>query len=128
MDNWRDHTAADLLGHHLFAPAEMPPGAGLEPLLRMAIQQTLLQQDLVPAIPESAVVDTGRQKLVFVESGPGMFDGVEVVLGPRCGSFYPLIRGPEVNQRVVTVGAFLIDAEARLNPAAASLYFGSTSE
>jgi hypothetical protein len=125
MNNWRDEMAVDLLAHSLFAPVQPATGAGLEPFGRMALQQITLRQGLVPAIPECAVVDTGRQKLVFVESEPGMFDGVEVVLGPRCGSFYPLIRGPEVNQRVVTVGAFLIDAEARLNPAAASLYFGS---
>lgn len=127
MDNWRDEMAADLLTNSLFAPVQPATGAGLESLGRMALQQIMLHQGLVPAIPESAVVDTGRQKLVFLESEPGMFDGVEVVLGPRCGSFYPLIRGPEVNQPVVTVGAFLIDAEARLNPAAASLYFGSGS-
>jgi membrane fusion protein, copper/silver efflux system len=128
MENWRDETAADVLAHHLFAPAQLAPGAGLESLGRMASQQILLQRGLVPAIPESAVVDTGRQKVVFVENGPGLFDGVEVVLGPRCGSFYPLIQGPELGQRVVTGGAFLIDAEARLNPAAASLYFGSGSQ
>src|SRR5262249_4373478 len=125
MDNWRDETAADLSVHSLFAPASVTPGAGLESLGRMVSQQVLLHQGLGPAIPESAIVDTGRQKVVFVESGTGMFDGVEVMVGPRCGAFYPLLRGPEVNQRLVTVGAFLIDAEARLNPAAASLYFGS---
>src|SRR4029077_7549400 len=41
VDNWRDHPAAELTVHHLFAPVEMSPGAGLEPLLRMAIHQTL---------------------------------------------------------------------------------------
>ncbi len=49
----------------------------------------------VLAVPASAVVDTGARKVVFVESMPGMFDGVEVVLGPRCGDFYPVVRGLE---------------------------------
>ena len=49
----------------------------------------------VLAVPQSAVVDAGARKVVFVESMPGMFDGVEVVLGPRCGDFYPVVRGLE---------------------------------
>ena len=36
----------------------------------------------VLAVPVSAVVDAGARKVVFVETMPGMFDGVEVVLGP----------------------------------------------
>ncbi len=70
----------------------------------------------VLAVPQSAVVDTGARKVVFVESMPGMFDGVEVVLGPRCGDFYPVVRGLEAGQKVATAGAFLLDAETRLNP------------
>jgi hypothetical protein len=80
----------------------------------------------VLAVPESAVVDSGARAVVYVERSPGMFDGVEVVLGPRCGAFYPVARGLEPGQRVATAGAFLIDAETRLNPALASAYFGAS--
>jgi hypothetical protein len=79
----------------------------------------------VLAVPESAVVDTGARKVVYVERMPGMFDGVEVVLGPRCGDAYPVVRGLEAGQRVVTAGAFLLDAETRLNPGVAAAYFGA---
>jgi hypothetical protein len=79
----------------------------------------------VLAVPESAVIDTGVRKVVYVERGAGMFEGVELVLGPRCGDFYPVIKGIEQGQRVVTSGAFLIDAETRLNPGAAAGYFGA---
>ncbi|HEV3121406.1 MAG TPA: heavy metal-binding domain-containing protein [Isosphaeraceae bacterium] len=79
----------------------------------------------VLAIPESAVVDTGTRKLVYVERMPGMFDGVEVVVGLRCGDAFPLIRGLEPGERVATTGAFLLDAETRLNPSAAASYFGA---
>jgi hypothetical protein len=81
----------------------------------------------VLAVPESAVVDTGTRTVVYVESGPGMFEGIEVVLGPRCGSFYPVARGLEAGQRVATTGAFLIDAETHLNPSLAAAYFGAAS-
>jgi hypothetical protein len=79
----------------------------------------------VLAVPELAVVDTGLKVIVFVESMPGTFDGIEVVLGPRCGDFYPVVRGVEAGQNVVLAGAFLLDAETRLNPSLAASYFGA---
>jgi len=80
----------------------------------------------VLAVPESAVIDNGgRAVVVFVESMPGMFDAVEVVLGPRCGDHYPVVRGLEVGQKIVIAGAFLLDAETRLNPSLAAGYFGA---
>ena len=79
----------------------------------------------VLTVPGSAVVDAGARKVVFVESMLGMFDGIEVVLGPRCGEDYPVVRGLEVGQRVAFAGAFLLDAETRLNPSLAAGYFGA---
>ncbi len=79
----------------------------------------------VLALQQSAVVDTGVRKVVFVETMPGMFDAVEVVLGPRCGDFYPVVRGIEPGQEVAVAGAFLLDAETRLNPSLAAGYFGA---
>jgi len=76
-------------------------------------------------VPESAVIDRGRERLVYVETMPGMFDGVSVELGGRHGSFYPVKKGLKPGQRVATAGAFLIDAETRLNPALAAGYFGA---
>jgi membrane fusion protein, copper/silver efflux system len=81
----------------------------------------------VLAVPESAVIDTGSRTVVFIETMPGMFDGVEVMLGPRCGDCYPVVKGLEAGQRVAVSGAFLLDAETRLNPSLASSYFGAAS-
>jgi Cu(I)/Ag(I) efflux system membrane fusion protein len=87
----------------------------------------------VLAVPERAVVDTGAKKIVYVERMPGIFEGVEVQLGPRVElevhgrkvDYYPIVQGLQPGDRVVAAGAFLIDAETRLNPAAASGYFGA---
>jgi hypothetical protein len=79
----------------------------------------------VLAVPESAVIDTGVRKVVYVERMPGVFDGVEVRLGPRIGAFYPVVSGLEAGQRVARWGAFLLDAETRLNPSLAVGYFGA---
>jgi hypothetical protein len=79
----------------------------------------------VLAVPESAVIDTGTRTVVYVERMPGMFDGVEVRIGPRCGVFYPDVEGLEAGQTVAAAGAFLVDAETRLNPGLAAAYFGA---
>jgi len=78
------------------------------------------------AIPERAVVDSGTRKVVYVEREPGLFEGVEVELGPRSGDYYPVVKGIEPGDRVAAAGGFLIDAETRLNPSAAATYFGAT--
>ena len=77
------------------------------------------------ALPESAVIDTGSLQVVYVESMPGLFDGVAVKLGPRVGDLFPIREGLKPGQRVATRGAFLIDAETRLNPSLAVGYFGA---
>lgn len=69
----------------------------------------------IVTVPESAVVDTGRARIVYVESAPGVFDAREVVLGPRVGAFYPVIRGLEAGAHVATAGSFLLDAESRFS-------------
>jgi Cu(I)/Ag(I) efflux system membrane fusion protein len=80
----------------------------------------------VLAVPESAVIDTGSQKVVYVEREEGTYEGVEVQLGPRNEGYYAVIAGLHPGDKVATAGAFLIDAETRLNPAASASYFGAS--
>jgi Cu(I)/Ag(I) efflux system membrane fusion protein len=74
-----------------------------------------LPDDQVLCVPESAVVDSGTRKVVYVESIPGLFQGRAVVLGPRIGDRFPVISGLSQGEKVAEAGAFLIDAESRLN-------------
>ncbi len=94
------------------------------------ISATKLKEGLLLAVPESAVIDTGLQTVVYRERAPGIYEGVKVDLGPRMDGpedvpFYPVLAGLDPGARVVTSGSFLVDAETRLNPAAGSIYFGS---
>jgi Cu(I)/Ag(I) efflux system membrane fusion protein len=73
----------------------------------------------VLSVPESAVIDTGTRKVVYVETKPGVFEGREVTLGPRMGNFFPVLKGLAPGDSVAASGAFLIDAESRLNPGTA---------
>jgi len=77
-------------------------------------------------VPERAVVDSGSRQIVYVERQPGLFAGVELQLGPRSGEFYPVLKGLRAGEKVAAAGGFLIDAETRLNPAAASTYYGAS--
>ena len=74
--------------------------------------------DGVLSVPETAVIDTGDRKVVYVEAQPGVFEGRQVVLGPRIGDRYPVLDGLAAGDKVAAAGAFLIDAESRLNPTA----------
>jgi membrane fusion protein, copper/silver efflux system len=85
----------------------------------------------VLAVPEAAVIDTGRQQVVYREALPNTFDGVLVELGPKLTgadgvAYYPVLAGLRPGDQVAVGGAFLIDAETRLNPAAGSIYVGGS--
>ena len=84
--------------------------------------------DGVLAVPEQAVIDTGNLKIVYIEREPGLFEGVALTLGPLSGGYYPVIDGLLPGDRVAAAGAFLVDAETRLNPGAASTYFGASGK
>jgi membrane fusion protein, copper/silver efflux system len=85
----------------------------------------------VLAVPETAVVHTGSQKVVWRQDAPTVFDAVPVELGPpipgpRDTKFYPVVKGLEAGDRVVTVGSYLLDAETKVSGAAGSIYYGGT--
>lgn len=94
-------------------------------------RQQKLNEGQALVVPEGAVIDTGRQKIVYRQVLPGEFDGVLVTLGPRMVGpenvqFYPVLSGLELGDEIVTTGSFLVDAETRLNPAAGSIYIGGS--
>lgn len=80
----------------------------------------------VLAIPEQSAIDTGTQTVAYVERDPGVFEGVAVTLGPRTAGYYAVIDGLAAGDRVAAAGAFLVDAETRLNPSASAAYFGAS--
>lgn len=66
------------------------------------------------SIPRSAVLDTGKRKLVYVEIESGKYSPREVKLGPVAGDYYPVIEGLKEGEKVVTSGNFLIDSQMQL--------------
>jgi hypothetical protein len=123
-ESWRTGTTATIAASSFFA---QPLEAVLATMLESSVRMAALSQGLVLAAPESAVIDTGSRKAVYLQSSPGSFDCVELTLGRRCDGWYEVLSGVEPGQSVVTAGAFLLDAETRLNPATAAAYFGAAS-
>ncbi len=69
-------------------------------------------------VPKSAVLWTGTRSVVYVQvddSPAPAFEFREVILGERIGNQYKVIEGLQAGERVVTYGAFAIDAAAQLN-------------
>jgi len=101
--------------------------------LRAAAEKRISAQELnkgrLLAVPESAVIDTGHETIVYRRQSDDVYEGVKVELGPRMSGpedvpFFPVLHGLAEGDQVVTSGSFLVDAETRLNPAAGSIYFG----
>jgi Cu(I)/Ag(I) efflux system membrane fusion protein len=65
-------------------------------------------------IPDSAVIDTGKGQIVYVEKGDGAFEPREVELGLRADGAVEVLRGIKAGEKVVSSANFLIDSEAQL--------------
>ncbi len=92
-----------------------------------ALNTSRLGNDEKLLIPTTAVIRNGDDRIVYVESMPGMFDGILVKLGEQQGTFVEVQSGLKTGQRVVAIASFLVDAESRLNPSLATQYFGATA-
>lgn len=67
-------------------------------------------------IPASAPLITGRRAVVYiaVPGRDGVYQGREIVLGPRAGAFYLVRSGLESGEWVVTKGNFKIDSDLEI--------------
>jgi membrane fusion protein, copper/silver efflux system len=67
-------------------------------------------------LPETAVLITGRRAVVYVRR-PGdaaVFEGREVVIGPKAGAFYVVLSGLQAGEEVATKGNFMIDSALQI--------------
>jgi membrane fusion protein, copper/silver efflux system len=69
------------------------------------------------AVPDSAVIDSGKRQIVLVERGEGRYQPVAVKLGARVPGYVQVLDGLKPGERVVTAATFLIDAESNLRAA-----------
>jgi membrane fusion protein, copper/silver efflux system len=76
------------------------------------------------AVPQSAVIDSGKRQIVLVERGAGHYEPRPVKLGAHVPGYAQVLDGLKAGERVVTSAAFLIDAESNLRAALAAFTAG----
>ena len=69
------------------------------------------------AVPESAVMQTGKRAYVFVAGENDEIKPVEVMIGTRTEGYYELLSGLTAGDRVVISSNFLLDSESSLKAA-----------
>ena len=96
------------------ARVEMPnPGMKLKPdMFVNAIIKVSLGSAIV--VPVTAVMDTGKRQVVWVESSPGMFEPRDVQVGQRTDDKIQILSGINVGDKVAVSGGYLIDSESQL--------------
>jgi Cu(I)/Ag(I) efflux system membrane fusion protein len=76
------------------------------------------------AVPDSAIIDSGKRQIVLVERGEGRYEPRAVKLGARVPGYAQVLEGLEPGERVVTSATFLIDAESNLRAALSTFTAG----
>lgn len=86
--------------------------------------ETPIGTDVV-AVPRSAVLETGKEKVVYVARGNGVFEKRSIEASTTSDDYYAVAKGIEPGERVVTNGNFLIDSQTRLSGNITGLFGGS---
>ena len=68
-----------------------------------------------PLIPDSALIATGSDARVIIETGQGSFAPVRIVAGRSAAGQTEILEGLKGGEQVVVSGQFLIDSEASLS-------------
>jgi Cu(I)/Ag(I) efflux system membrane fusion protein len=71
------------------------------------------------AVPESAVLDTGLRKIVYLLKGDSELESAEIVVGQKVEGYYEVLGGLGEGDLVVTSGNFLVDSESKLKSSGA---------
>jgi len=93
---------------------EMPnPGMKLKPdmFVNAVIKVPLVS---VIVVPVSAVMDTGKRQVVWIESSPGVFEPRDVQVGQRTDAEVQILSGLSTGDKVAVSGGYLIDSESQL--------------
>ncbi len=97
-------------------------------LLRADMAATVEIEAPIPgrwvAVPDPAVIDSGKRQIVLVERGEGRYEPRPVKLGARVPGYVQVLEGLKPGERVVTSATFLIDAESKLRAALAAFTAG----
>jgi hypothetical protein len=66
------------------------------------------------AVPTNAVLDSGKEQIVFVAKGDGYFEPRKVKVGRRFGDQIQVLEGLKDGEQVATGATFFLDSESQL--------------
>ncbi len=132
--------SAELAGAYEFVcpmnciPPRKQPGEC--PVCGMKLKKAYESKEDPLTVPVPAVIDTGRRRIVWVESGENTYRARPVEIGPEAvseegddlRSFYPVVSGLREGEKVVVRGNFLIDSQSRLTGRTEAAYGGALEE
>ncbi|MDA8429908.1 MAG: efflux RND transporter periplasmic adaptor subunit [Geobacteraceae bacterium] len=72
-------------------------------------------------VPVSAVMDTGKRQVVWVETSPGMFEPRDVQIGQRTDDKLQILSGIKSGDMVAVSGGYLSDSESQLKGGGGSM-------
>jgi hypothetical protein len=81
----------------------------------LAEARVLIESAAVLTAPRSAVLDVGLGPIAYVEQGHGRYGQRALQLGRRGDALVEVLDGLKENEKVVTTGALLLDAQAQLS-------------
>ncbi len=89
------------------------PGLKLKPDMFIDAE---IKVGLAPTVvlPISAIIDSGKRQVVWVEVQPGLFEPRQVQLGQRTDDAVQVLSGVKPGEQVAISGAYLIDSESQL--------------
>jgi len=102
------------------------PGTRLKPGMIVQASFQVLMGDVL-TVPQTAIIDSGMEKVVYVARDNGIFERRNIHVGTPVKDRYPVIDGLKSGEKVVTNGAFLIDSQTRLTGGLTGMFGGSKS-
>lgn len=93
------------------------PGSQLSPGMFVTVQLQPADGEVVPVVPDEALIATGQQTRVIVAEADGHFRPLAVRTGRSADGYTEILDGVHGGEKVVVSGQFLIDSEASLSGA-----------
>ena len=90
------------------------PGLALKPNMYASVSLATGAKENVLAVPQGAVIRTGRSDRIVKALGEGRFKAIPVKVGQPVGERFEILEGVSEGDRVVVSAQFLIDSESSL--------------
>jgi RND family efflux transporter MFP subunit len=98
----------------------LKPGMVVQAMFHISLGSVLM-------VPREAVIDSGTEKIVYIDRGNGIFERQPVQVATPLKDHYPVIAGLKAGDKVVTNGVFLVDSQTRLTGGLTGMFGGSKS-